>query len=117
MECHRHYCKYMRHRTEELTTSLFHKLLLFLSDNESMITAGHVIDNLGKIANTKPSLRDTITKKLLDLENSSRNNECKNILLGKAIMAFGQYYESNENKEGVRVFVERQTSQLASCYE
>ena len=92
----------------KLTPKLFQKLLLLISDKESMITAGHVIDNLGKVAKAKPSLSITITKRLLDLETSSRNQECKNILLGKAIVAFQQYFECIENKGEVIVFVERQ---------
>ena len=39
---------------KKLTPKLFQKLLLLLSDNESMITSGHVINNLGKMR--KPSL-------------------------------------------------------------
>ncbi|MGB9978560.1 hypothetical protein [Methanobacterium sp.] len=80
--------------------NIFEKLYNFLSD-ESMITAGHVIDNSWKIVKSKPEYQKKVTNKLLELENIPRNQECKNILLGKAILSFDKYFDEIQNKEQV----------------
>lgn len=87
--------------------AIFDKFYDLLSD-ESMITAAHVIDNSGKIARAKPYLTQKITAELLMLEKTPRNQECWNILLGKAILAFGQYFEQIDSKDEVISFAERQ---------
>ncbi len=93
--------------TENQFTKIFKKFYTFLSD-ESMITAGHVIDNSGKIARAKPELSKKITTELLKVEKIPRNNECKNILLGKVILAFDLYFDQIEDKEKIHSFVQRQ---------
>ena len=90
---------------------IFKKYYSFLS-TESMITIAHVVDNSGKIAKAKPHLTQKITSELLKIENISTKprltQECKNILLGKAILAFGTYFNQIENKDNVISFVKRQ---------
>jgi hypothetical protein len=87
---------------------IFKKFYDLLSD-ESMITAGHVIDNSGKIARAKPYLQDRITKELLRVEKIQyRTSECRNILLGKVILAFIQYISHVDNKEEMISLAERQ---------
>jgi hypothetical protein len=93
---------------KKFSPAVFQKFLQLLSDDESMITAGHVIDNLGRIAAVKPSAREAVAKALLNLENSSRNSECKNILLGKAILAFSQFYRNFDNRREIVEFAKRQ---------
>ena len=73
-----------------------------------MITAGHVIDNSPKIALAKPKLTKEITKSLLKVGVKPRNQECKNILLGKVITAFNKYYDKIEDRAEVIAFVEKQ---------
>ncbi len=77
-------------------------------EDESMVTAAHVVDNSGKIAKAKPYLAGKITTNLLKLEKISRTQECKNILMGKAILAFNNYWDQIENKDEVNAFVRRQ---------
>jgi hypothetical protein len=77
-------------------------------EDESMVTAAHVIDNSEKIIEAKPYLTKDITTQLLRVENIQRNQECKNILMGKTILAFDKYYDKIENKEEVISFVKRQ---------
>jgi hypothetical protein len=66
----------------------------------SLITAAHVVDNSGKIANAKPHLRNKITNELLKAAKIPLSTEeCRNILLGKVILSFCQYVDEVKNKE------------------
>jgi len=85
----------------------FQKYYDLLSD-KSIVSAAHVIDNSGKIALAKPHLTQKITTELLKIENIPRSQECKNILMGKAILAFGKYFNQIDNKDEVVSFVKRQ---------
>jgi len=74
-----------------------------------MITAGHVIDNSGKIAIAKPYLQDRITRELLKVEKIEyKTPECRNILLGKVISSFDQYIHQFDNKEKMISLARRQ---------
>lgn len=87
---------------------LFQKFYGFLYDG-SLITAGHVVDNSGKIALSKPELQDEITKELLKVEEIPLpTKECRNILIGKTIKAFEVYYGKIRDKDKVVSFVKRQ---------
>lgn len=83
-----------------------------LINDDSMVTIGHVIDNSSKIALAKPYLSDKITKELLKIENITLKThvtgECKNILYGKIIITFDQYFNKIEDKKEVISFVKRQ---------
>ncbi len=81
-----------------------------LINDDVMITAGHVIDNSAKIAAAKPQLQDKITKNLLKVEKIPRDQECKNILMGKTILAFNSCFEQINEKDRAKVisFVKRQ---------
>jgi len=85
---------------------IFEEYYNLLSD-ESMVTAAHVIDNSGKIAKAKPELQGRITAKLLRLEEIPRDEDCKNIHLGKAILAFDKYFDQSKNKDEIISFVKR----------
>lgn len=88
--------------------ALFKKFYGLLSD-ESMITAGHVIDSSGKIVRAKPYLQGKITKELLKVEETQyKTSECRNILLGKVILSFSQYIDRAKNKEEMISLVKRQ---------
>jgi hypothetical protein len=74
----------------------------------SLITAGHVVDGSGKIVLSKPELADRITEKLLKVEEIPLpTSECRNILIGKTINAFGMYFHKIENKDEIIAFVKR----------
>lgn len=79
-----------------------------LIHDESMVTAGHVVDNSWKIVKSKPEYKEKITEVLLDIEKTPRDEECMNILLGKAILSFDKYFEEIEDKEEVTELVKRQ---------
>jgi len=87
---------------------LFKKFYGYLHEG-SLITAGHVVDNSGKIALSKPELQAEITKELLKVEKIPLpTEECRNILIGKAINAFQVYYDKITPKDEVVSFVKRQ---------
>lgn len=86
---------------------IFRKYYDYLTD-ESMITAAHVIDNSGKIAQSKPHLQRRITTELLKVESIPRGQECKNILLGRVILAFSKYIHRVRNKEKMISLARRQ---------
>jgi hypothetical protein len=79
---------------------------------DTMVTVAHVVDNSGKIALAKPHLTKQITNELLKIEKipikPKVTQECKNILFGKAINAFDQYYDQIENPKEVVSFIKRQ---------
>ena len=93
--------------SQERIKEIFEKFYDFLSD-ESMITAGHVVDNSWKIAKAKPEYQNKITDKLLELEKIPRDGECRNILLGKAVLSFDKYFDEIQDKEEVISLVKRQ---------
>ena len=83
-----------------------------LLNAEYMVTVANVVGNSGKLAKAKPHLTQKITNELLKIENltikSHLTQECKNIILGHAISAFGTYFDQIENKDEVISFVKRQ---------
>lgn len=79
-------------------------------EDESMVTAAHVVDNSAKIVVNRQDLQDEITMKLLKLNETSRDGECKAILSGKAILTFDNYFNSIKNKEEVMEFAKSQTT-------
>ena len=75
----------------------------------SLITAVHVVENSGKIANAKQNLQSKITNELLKVEKVPLpTEECRNILLGKTILSFDAYFGKIQNKGEVISFVRRQ---------
>ena len=76
----------------------------------NLITAGHVVDSSGTIVKSKPELAAKIERKLLEVYGVPLpTEECRNILIGKAINAFDSFYEEAEDKEGIIAFVKRET--------
>jgi hypothetical protein len=96
--------------TDDEFNRLFEKFYGYLHEG-SLITAGHVVDSSGSIALSKPDLAGKITHRLLAVEGVPLpTTECRNILAGKAIRAFGVYFDKIESKDKDRVlsFVRRQ---------
>jgi hypothetical protein len=61
-------------------------LFRFLRD-DSMITAGHAITSLGRIAAARGGDRDTIVASLIEADAVPRDPECAAILAGKILTA------------------------------
>lgn len=86
---------------------IFEKYYQFLEEG-SMVTAAHVVDNSAQIAINRPDLQDKITKKLLQVYETPLGVECRDILSGKALMAFGNYFDAIKNREEVLSFAQKQ---------
>lgn len=79
-----------------------------------LVTAANIVSNAWKIAMARPDLSDMIVSRLLSVENAefinkgSPSNECNNIIRGKAIESFANFYDDIRDKDSVIAFVERQ---------
>lgn len=92
-------------RTEKLNRRLFGFLRC-----GNLITANHAISALSDIASAHPRYRLEITRELLKVEHYTFDTEeCRNIALGKVILAIGSYYDAKPEQAGVIEFVRRQT--------
>jgi|GEM_PF-2857510 len=72
--------------SSERVRSLLPKLYKLIQD-ESMVTAGHAVTCLGKIALAHEEYRRTILRRLMTIDESSRDPECNQILAGKVLAA------------------------------
>jgi hypothetical protein len=85
------------------------RLVKFLNAG-NMITANNAIAALADIALARPEQRRRIAAELIKVEQYDYDTpECRNIAIGKAIMAIGTYYSGLNDKRGVVEFVKRQT--------
>jgi hypothetical protein len=98
---------------EQKFDAIFDKYYSFLN-NEYMVTVANVVGNSGKIALAKLQLISKITAGLLKVENISvtphLTEECKRVIVEKAIGTFDLFFDKIEEKEKKKVlaFVERQ---------
>lgn len=72
-------------------------------EDESMITAGHTITCLGRVALAKSAMRSIVVDDLLGVERMARNAECREILCGKALMALDPLVDEFDDSKCVRV--------------
>ena len=87
--------------------TLFQKFYGLL-DEGSLITAAHVIDSSAKLAKARPALEDRITRELLRVEEIPLpTEECRNILRGKVVSAFSQYFRQSRSSELMLSFAQR----------
>jgi hypothetical protein len=93
---------------------IFDKFYGLLND-KSMITAASVVDHSGMIAKAKPKLQNKITNKLFGIDNTHHGLECRNIIKGKAILSFGEYFEEARNKKKIVEFVKRELKNTRSA--
>lgn len=93
--------------------AVFDRYFGFLND-EYMVTVANVVGNSGKIALSKPYLIPKITEKLLKVENISvtphLTEECRRVIVEKAIGSFDLFFDKVKQKDKVFSFVERQLS-------
>jgi hypothetical protein len=81
-----------------------------LLDSGNMITANHAIKALTDIALAKPEYLAAVTDELLKVEHYDYDTgECRNIAIGKVILAIDTYFPRLENKGAVLEFARRQT--------
>ena len=95
--------------TEKKFEEIFDKYYALLNEG-SLITAGHVVDNSSKIAKVKHKLREQITNHLLNVEKVPLpTEECRGILAGKVVQAYGQYIDHIKSNKAVIALIKRQT--------
>ena len=83
--------------------SRFYKFL----EDDSMVTAAHVIDNSAIIVSNRPDLQSKITQKLLNIREIPRTGECHDILSGKAIQTMDSYFDDIDDKKTVIEFARK----------
>ncbi len=89
--------------------SVLPKIYGFLSGGE-LITANHAIAALGKIARAFPEEQETIASRLLSIEHAPfPTDECRNIAIGKSLLALGMFPSSGNVQTEVIEFARRQT--------
>jgi hypothetical protein len=90
--------------------AIFDKYFSFLND-EYMVTVVNVVGNSGKIALAKPYLIHKITNEILKVENISTTphltEECKRVIIEKAIKSFDLFFDRIDHKEEIISFVEK----------
>jgi hypothetical protein len=83
-----------------------------LLENDYMVTVANVVGNSGKIALAKPQLIQKITDKLLTVESISTTShlseECKRVIIERAIVSFDMFFPQIKQKEKVILFVKKQ---------
>ncbi len=87
---------------------LFEKYFAPITGAE-LIPAGNVMRGAATIARAKPELTERITQELLKVESARyQTDECRNVAIGHAIKAFGEFFAQLENLTAVLEFVQRQ---------
>jgi len=74
--------------------------------NDSVIIAGHITANSGRIARAKPELQAEITNRLLNIDRTSQKH--KDLIKAGAIDSFGEYFAESNDKEKIMEFVKQQ---------
>ena len=90
--------------TENKFEKIFEKFYDLLGD--SVIVAGHVAANSGKIVKAKPKLEAKITNKLLNIDKT--NHKHKDLIKSGAIETFDEYFETAKDKKRILEFVKEQ---------
>lgn len=85
---------------------ILNKYIALISD-ESMVTAANTITALGKVALYKPRFRKKITEELVKVDTLHYSPECRNILVGKALDAFGNYIDEMKNIKEIKALAEK----------
>lgn len=79
-----------------------------LIKHKKMVTAANVVGGAGLIAKAKPHLEEKITKKILEVDLGKwETSECRNVLLGGAILTFEKYFDQIKNKDSVIKLVKK----------
>jgi hypothetical protein len=89
--------------------NVLRKLYGFLSCEE-LITANNAISALGKIGRAFPEEQERIVSRLLGIERAVFDTEeCRNIAIGKSILALGMFIDPVKARKNVVAFARNQT--------
>lgn len=75
--------------------------------NEVLTTAANTASCIWKIAKYKAEFRSSITENLIKVDHWDRDEECKAIVAGKAILSLEEYWPLIDKREEVMEFVNR----------
>lgn len=81
---------------------------LNLLNDKSVMVAGHLAVNLGKVAKAKAHLQRKITKMLVDIDKTYPRPERRDLMKGSVIEALDQYFAEAKDKERIIEFVKEQ---------
>lgn len=81
---------------------------LNLLNDKSVMVAGHLAVNLGKIVKAKPNLQMKITKMLLDIDKTYPRPDRRDLIKGSVIEALDQYFAEAKDQERIIEFVKEQ---------
>ncbi|MFC2070804.1 hypothetical protein ACFLTB_06520 [Chloroflexota bacterium] len=85
--------------------------IIGLLSTGNMITANHAVSALTDIALAKQEYGQRITGELLKVEHYDYDtDECRNIVIGKVILALGKFSDKLEDNKAMLGFVSRQTN-------
>ena len=79
-----------------------------LLNDESLVVARYVARSAGTIARAVPRLQPRITRSLLSIDLTDRDQERKDLVKADAIHSFAQFVETSGDKKEILDFVERQ---------
>jgi len=89
---------------------LLPKLISFLNCGK-MITANNTILALSEIALNKPEYQEMIFKEFIKVEQYNYDtSECRNVALGKVILALGKFKDKIKDRKDILEFLQRQTN-------
>ena len=74
--------------------------------NDSVVVAGHITADSGRIARAKPKLQAAITDRLLNIDKTTQKH--KDLVKSGAIESFSEYFAESEDKEKIMKFVHQQ---------
>jgi hypothetical protein len=77
-----------------------------LLDDEKVMVARYLVQSAGQIARRKPHLREKITEKLLDIDQTHHAEGRKALIKADAVEFFETFFEDLPDKERVLAFVE-----------
>lgn len=93
--------------TEHRFKGLFDEYFDVLNGS-GVIAASYIARNSGKIARAKPDLQDTITDRLLAIDETHHPAERKDLIKRHALEAFAEYFETSERKAEIMEFARAQ---------
>ena len=79
-----------------------------LLDCDSLMIANHTALVLGKIAKTKPKMREKISEQLLNIESTHWEPKRKDLIKSYIIKAFREYFKLSKNQGEIYEFVSNQ---------
>lgn len=95
-------CSHANNKISSIIVEEIDPIIQTLEDKTNAV-AEHAAANIGKLARAIPDIEPLITQSLLNLEHCERKN--RDILMSKAIISFGYYFENSQKQDSIVRFV------------